>query len=133
MLNKLPEDIKNNIILFSIKKQKKELLEDIINFYENKIILFNNYQNNAYFTVTLEDEIINDLFKYTNNNKNTIDGFHDKFYEIWSRLYGLYDNTLINNYIKNLEYKSYYTQINCFLGILLPEERKEFLQKNIEI
>jgi hypothetical protein len=133
MLNKLPEDIKNNIILFSIKKQKKELLEDIINFYENKIILFNNYQNNAYFTVTLEDEIINDLFKYTNNNKNTIDGFHDKFYEIWSRLYGLYDNTLINNYIKNLEYKSYYTQINCFFAILLPEERKEFLQKNIEI
>jgi hypothetical protein len=42
MLNKLPKDIKNNIIIFAIKIQKKEILEDIINYYESKKLILDS-------------------------------------------------------------------------------------------
>ena len=128
----LPFDIINYIILFAITKQKKELLIDIIDYHNSKILILDSYTYNNYFVVTYEDELLNNLFKYTNNEKTNIIDFDEKFYDIWSRLYGLNKNN-IKEFINKLGYKNINTQINCFLGILLPEERKEFLTKNIEI
>ena len=130
MLVILPFDIINNIMLYTRKSQNNDLLEDIRDYTISKNLILDFYTYNNYFVVTYEDEIITNLFQYANNEHLHLHDFSDKFYSIWARLYGLNRNN-IKKFISKLENKSLNTQINCFIGILLPIERKEFILKQL--
>ena len=72
--------------------------------------------------------LINDLFSFANDYNPTIFSYVDSFYTIFSRNFVLKsDHNKIKMYISNLENEKIDKQINIFWGILIPEERKDFI------
>ena len=90
LISKLPDDIINHIIPYTYNFQNKKLLEDIQNYNETKYILYNYYYSlwiDFYGENEPEDKywLINDLIAYSNDFHATMNGYVNKFYDIWSR------------------------------------------------
>ena len=134
-INRLPDDIiMYNIIPYTYKLQNKNLLNNIINYIETQTILFEYYHNvwiiyMEYPTETLEDKywLINDLFLYMNDNKASMFGYVEKFYNIFKRNMYLQTNEDVDRYVNKLQQKQVITQINICLGLLNITERQEFM------
>jgi len=132
IIQKLPLDIVNYIILYTYNLQSKNLLVDIVNFNDSKAKLMELYYNFWIIKVqSLDPEedkgwLINDLFSYANNDKATMYGYVDNFYQIFKRNIFLQSKDDIDKFINNLEKKKLITQINIFLGLFTIKERKEF-------
>jgi hypothetical protein len=130
--NKLPKELIYIILSYTPCPQSKELTEDIKNFYESKQILLQKYHNYWIF-IWQENEpadkewVINDLYRYSNRNIPTMNGYVDKFYELFFRNFDIQTKEQVNQYITILNNKSLDTQINIFWGLLKPKERNEFI------
>lgn len=132
-INRLPLDIVLQIIPYTYHLQNKNLLEDIVNYTQTKKVLFELYHK--FWMIDLisldpeEDKnwLINDIFGYANNNHATMNGYIDKFYNIFKRNIFLQTNEKIDKYVYNLEKKRVNTQINIFLGLLTIKERKDII------
>lgn len=131
-IHRLPLDIVLQIIPYTYNVQKKDLLNDIVNYKETKSLLLELYYN--YCIVYAEDEpgddrnwLINDIVGYANNNVATMYGYVDKFYTIFKRNIFLQTEEEIDNYVKILEEGNVDRQINIFLGLLNVNERNDFV------
>jgi hypothetical protein len=130
--NKLPKELIYIILSYTPQPQPKEITEDIKNFYESKQILLQTYRNYWIF-ICQENEpsdkewITNDLYRYSNRNIATMNGYDDDFYELFFRLFNFKTKEQINKYITILDNKSLDSQINIFWGLLNPKERNEFI------
>ncbi len=133
IINKLPQDIVLRIIPYTYSVQNKELLQDIIDYTKMKLLLLKRY---FYFWIFImennepEDKnwMVNDLISFANDDNPTMLGYVDKFYNIFKRNTQLQTKSkdIIDKYFYHLEKKDVNTQINIFLGLLLPFEREEF-------
>jgi hypothetical protein len=130
--NKLPIEIIYIILSYTYQPQPKEITEDIKNYYESKQILLKSYENYWIF-ICQENEpsdkewITNDLYRYSNRNFATMNGYVDDFYELFFRVFNIRTKEHVNQYIIKLDNKSLDTQINIFWGLLNPKERDEFI------
>ena len=136
LIERLPKDIILKIIPYTYHLQNKNLLDDIINYKESKTILFEIYNNCwiihiEYPIESQEDKywLINDLLLYANDNKASMNGYVDNFYNIFKRNIYLQTNEDVDKYVDNFEKKHILTQINIFLGLLTVEERQDFISK----
>jgi hypothetical protein len=128
IINRLPIDIVMHIIPYTYNLQSSRLLFDIVNYKEKKATLHKLYYN---FWIIIQQDVepedknwlINDIFLYANDNKASMYGYVDNFYNIFKRCISLKTKEEIDKYVYHLEKKDVNTQINIFLGLLTPEER----------
>ena len=131
--NKLPKELIYIILSYTYQPQSKEITEDIINFNESKQILLKSYENYWIFFYQQnkpddKEWIINDLYRYSNKNISTMNGYIDEFYELFFRKFNTITKEKVNKYIKILDNKSLDTQINIFWGLFNLKERNEFIK-----
>jgi len=134
LIKKLPMDVIQHILSYTYCPQNKNLLVDLANYTETKEQLLDLYYD---FWVTRMQEfgedknwLINDIFGFANNEKPTMYGYVDNFYNIFKRNIFLQTNEKIDKYIYNLEKKPSPNQINIFLGLFTVNERNVFLQNS---
>jgi hypothetical protein len=133
-IDRLPLDIVLQIIPYTYNLQDKNLLNDIINYKETRSLLLKLYYEYWIIDIQTENEqdkywLINDIIAYANNDKATMYGYVDKFYNIFKRNIYLQTNESIDKYINILEKKNVKTQINIFLGLLTIDERNDVIQQ----
>jgi len=135
LINRLPHDIINHIIPYTYNLQRKSLLEDIKNYKKIKISLLKIYYYLWIEWVGSNEQdddkywLINDLIAYSNDYKATMNGYVDKFYDVWGRNIFLKTREEIDIYFFKTERKNVSTQINIVLGLLTPTERNEILDR----
>ena len=132
-IDRLPLDIVLQIIPYTYNLQDKNLLNDIINYKETRSLLLELYYKYWIIDIQTENEqdkywLINDIIGYANNDKATMYGYVDKFYNIFKRNIYLQTNESIDKYINILEKKNVKTRINIFLGLLTINERNDIIQ-----
>jgi hypothetical protein len=134
LIQKLPTDVIQHILSYTYCPQNKNLLVDLANYTETKEQLLDLYYD---FWVTKMQEfgedknwLINDIFGFANNEKPTMCGYVDNFYNIFKRNIFLQTNEKIDKYVYNLEKKPSPNQINIFLGLLTVNERNDFLHNS---
>lgn len=133
-IQKLPIDIILYIIPYTYNLQNKNLLNDIINYKETRSLLLDLYYKYWIIEAQSQDPeedknwLINDIIAYANNDKATMYGYVDNFYNIFKRNISLQTNDNIDKYIINLYKKSAKTKINIFLGLLTIDERNDVTQ-----
>ena len=133
-IDRLPLDIVLQIIPYTYNLQDKNLLNDIINYKETRSLLLELYYKYWIIDIQTENEqdkywLINDIIVYANNDKATMYGYVDNFYNIFRRNISLQTNESIDKYINILEKKNVKTQINIFLGLLTIDERNDVIQQ----
>lgn len=139
LIDLLPNDIILKIISYTYNTQPKELLQDILSFYETKSKLFSqifvtnyNWQITRYnwyevnnlqidYISNLVDELL--IFMYSKVNGQNIYNY------LSQRTYKYKTREQVNNCINNIKKKDYKTQINILWGILNSFERKIFITK----
>jgi hypothetical protein len=135
-IQRLPIDIVRRIIPYTYQIQEKTLLNDITHFIEIKLQLQELYHN--YWTIEMQSPdaseyifwLINDIVRYANNYNPTMNGYVDKFYNIFKRHISLQTEDQIDQYMSKLdETDNVPTQINVFIGLLTIQEREELLIK----
>jgi hypothetical protein len=130
-IQRLPSDIILRIIPYTYNLQNKNLLNDIINYKESRSLLLELYHNYWIIEAQSQDPeedinwLINDIFAYANNDKATMYGYVDNFYNIFKRNISLQKIDTIDKYLIDLEKKTVKTQINIFLGLLTITERND--------
>ena len=132
-IQRLPIDIILYIIPYTYNLQNKNLLNDIRNYTETRSLLLKTYYE--YWIIDAESPdseedtnwLINDIMLYTNNDKATMYGYVDNFYNIFKRNVSLHTNNNIDKYIINLYKKTAKTQINIVLGLLTMNERNDVI------
>ena len=134
--NKLPIELIYIIISYTYRPQSKELNKDIRNYYQSRKILLQSYHNYWIFICqqnipTDKEWIINDLYRYSNKNTPTMNGYQDEFYELFFRNFNIQTKEQVNQYITILDNKSLDTLINIFWGLLNFKERNEFISTHI--
>lgn len=139
LIDLLPNDIILKIISYTYNTQSKELLQDILSFYETKSKLFSqifvtnyNWQITRYnwyevnnlqvdYISNLVDELL--IFMYSKVNGQNIYNY------LSQRTYKYKTREQVNNCINKIKKKDYKTQINILWGILNTFERKIFITK----
>jgi len=138
-MKKLPKDIIDYIIPYTYNPQNKDLLHDIIDYMKTKQKILELYHTFWIIYVDageLEDKywLLNDIIIYANGNKPTINGYLQRFYDIFGRNSQLHTKEQIDMFVCNLENKCVETQINIAWGLLLPNERdyviEDFISRN---
>lgn len=131
-IKRLPTDIILQIIPYTYNLQNKNLLNDIVNYKKIKSLLLELYRK--YWIIDNHQEeqedkywLINDIVGYINNDKATMFGYVDFFYNILKRNISLQTNEAVDIYINKLEEKKVDTQINIYLGLLTANERKDLI------
>ena len=132
-IQRLPIDIILYIIPYTYNLQNKNLLNDIRNYTETRSLLMKLYYE--YWIIDAESQdpeedtnwLINDIMLYANNDKATMYGYVDNFYNIFKRNVYLQTNDSIDKYIINLYKKTAKTQINIMLGLLTINERNDVI------
>jgi hypothetical protein len=127
-MRRLPTEVIQYIIGYTVAPQSPNLRKDIHSFVESKRRIM--YLYDQYWTVDmgeLEDEykywIANDIISYANNYQGTVFGLVDNFYTIFYRNLRLKNTFDIGVFWNHLQKKSVDTQINLLWGLLLPDER----------
>lgn len=125
-IKKLPIDIIQKIISYTYNIQNKILLEDIKNYNKTKTLLLNYYYDywiKYALDVDPEDKywLVNNLFEYLNNNLSL------EFTDIVKRNIFLTNIKKIIQFVQYFEKKNLSTKINILLGLLIPNERNDFI------
>lgn len=107
-----------------INENIKNLLEDIRNYYFTKEIVKTIYSNSYH-------HLINDLELFFNDFKSTSsNGYSNEYLMKYRRMLTLKNKT--NNTLESIISKrkglhNFHNEINIKLGILIPDERRDFL------
>jgi hypothetical protein len=128
----LPVDIIHFIIPYTYEPQSNALTDDIQSVYTTKKTIYPLYYNRF---VTLFDEpepsdkewLINDLFRFSNQKKPTMNGYVDHFYNLFLRNPFLKTRDEVDRYIMKTKSRDINTQINIFWGLFTSKERNMFL------
>jgi len=133
-ISNLPTDIQNHIISYTYSPQKRELLDDIISYNQSLEILYDyidelEIQNNYYFVSAKDqthNELLNYLFYYICD-----DSMNSVINIFWKREF-MFQN-MHNKTVSYLLFRTFYqrtidSQIRIIWGLLLPEERYDFLE-----
>lgn len=132
-IERLPLDIILYIIPYTYNLQNKNLLNDIINYKETRDLLLKLYYEYWIIEAQSQDPeqdkrwLKNDIIAYANNDKATMYGYVDNFYNIFKRNISLQTIDNIDKYIIYLYKKPTKTQINIFLGLLTITERNDII------
>jgi len=133
-IRELPTDIILYIRPFTYCIQSQELQEDILSFIQTERIISNIYYR-KWFLFDFESNndrewLINDIFRFCNEDKATMYGYVHKFYRICRRhrLLENVPNDKIDDFIMTLENKPVNNQIIFFWGLFTPMEREYFIQ-----
>lgn len=128
----LPKEVQYTIQKYTYKTQSTALLEDIKSFVETKTILLELYKktHRNYDRSCQIDWLSNDIVRFMNKDRGTINGYIDSHYEMWKRLFHLknksndyiYDKTSNMDFVQKSMH-SFMTRI----GLLKPEERKSLI------
>ena len=132
-MKKLPKDVIDYIITYTYKPQNKDLLNDIVDYNKTKQKVLELYHTFWIIYVDageLEDKywLLNDIIIYANDNKPTINGYVQHFYDIFGRNSQLYTKENIDIFVCNLENKCVERQINVAWGLLLHNERVDIIE-----
>ena len=132
-IRELPTDIILYIRPFTYCIQSQELQEDIYSFVQSERMISNIYYHKWFFLNYGENNdrewLINDIFRFCNEDKATMFGYVDKFYRICRR-HRLLENVSkdrIDDFIQTLENKHVNNQIYFFWGLFTPMERDFFI------
>ena len=135
LLKKLPKELRNNILTYTLKPQTKELLEDIKSFNKIKEEIIEIYKN------IFDDEydricwLNNDIVRYMNEDIATMNGYTEFHNKIFKRLFKLRSKS--NEYIFNnttIISQNPITDFNIRFGLLTNLESinfKNFIHDNI--
>jgi len=132
MIRKLPEEIKQHILSYSMNPQPIILCQDICNFHSTLNYLYDLYYR-IYIVNFHEDEpedklwMINDLLGYMNEYYPMNAGFKERFYEIIHRSYTCKNIFTVPQFIKYLNNCNVFRQIHVIWGLFTPEERNNFM------
>lgn len=132
-IQRLPLDIILQIIPYTYNVQKKDLLNDIIDYKKTRSLLLELYHKYWIIDAQMQDPeediywLINDIFAFANNDKAIMYGYVDNFYNIFKRNISLQSKEEIDKYVIKLEEKKVKIQINIFLGLLTIKERNDLL------
>lgn len=134
-IHRLPLDIILYIIPYTYNLQNKNLLNDIIDYKKTRSLLLELYYKYWIIEAQSQDPeedkrwLINDIIAYANNDKATMYGYVDNFYNIFKRNISLQTNDNIDKYIIHLYKKPAKTKINIFLGLLTIDERNDIINE----
>ena len=132
-IRELPTDIILYIRPFTYNIQSQELQEDILSFIQTERIISNIYYHKWFFLNYGDNNdrawLINDIFRFCNQEKATMYGYVNKFYRICRRhrLLEKVSNDHIDDFIMTLESKPVNNQIMFFWGLFTPMEREFFI------
>ena len=128
------EIIKEHIIPFTYCPQPKELLEDIVSFYNTREYLINTYKNrwSEFADEDPNEWLENDIIRYLNEDKATMWGFVDSCVSKFSRLFLFMNqkNVIIRRFVYSFlsgmgeQQDKIKRVINCSIGILTVFERE---------
>ena len=131
LIRYFPEEICLEIMRYTYMPQDKYLLNDIVNYTESKTKLLDLYFN-YWILYNQADEyqnwLNNDIVSYVNNFEAIMYGYVDKFYNIFLRNPFLQFKEKIHKYVYNLEKNNITREINIYLGLLVIQEREDFIQ-----
>ena len=135
ILRKLPEELVRYILPFTYSCQSPELQEDIQSFYSGRKMVREWYHHKWWIylhTRPFEDTewMANDIIIYANQDQATMNGYHPFFYGICSRFFSLDSQEKQHRFIHAILRREV-KPIRCFnviWGLLIPEERQEFIQ-----
>ena len=114
----LPIELIEYIHKFNRQPQSKELQNDIINFYETRNAIIDQYKND-------KDLIINDMIGYLNDFLPILYyGYIDTFSKRVKNI-DAFMNRVLYEFNEN-------EALNTLLGILKPHERLHFIKINID-
>ena len=128
----LPKEVQYTIQKYTYKTQPTSLLEDIKSFVHTKTVLLELYKktHRNYDRSCQIDWLSNDIVRFMNKDRGTINGYIDSHYEMWKRLFHLknksndyiYDKTINMDFVQKSMH-SFMTRI----GLLGSEERKSLI------
>jgi len=124
----LPKEIIDKILSYTYRPQPQRLLTDIESFYHTKELMLERYNNNNSNNFQAECWLSNDITSFMNQYQATMDGYTTTHNKMWRRLFKLSAASNDDIYMKTMESKT--SPLNDFLirlGILTPEERKQFI------
>lgn len=134
LLDKLPiELMREHIIPFTYNPQPEFLVKDIRDFtsfrceiYELYKTLYPDYENPR----DIMDWVLNDIFRFNNQDIPLMYGYSDKHYEYWRRLPYFRDKSESAVYVitRGL-HKTYdvFAYVNILIGLLRREERESLI------
>jgi len=131
-LSRLPCEIIQHIIGYTLQPQSSDLCKDIHSYIKSRRHIM--YLYDQFWTVDMGDcenkyknWLANDIVSYINNQQGTMYGFVDNFYNVFYRNLQLKNSEYIECYFNKLESNSVDTEINILWGLLLPEERDHII------
>ena len=132
LINKLPKEVIDIIIIYTYKPQSIELINDIVSFVFSKNIIINIFKK-RYFDFTfdqIEKHLSFHIYSFIIGLKNIYCDCINKLSKIRKRSYML-NNKKYN--IENYFSKNNFQKIifNIYWGLLTVEERNQFI--NIQI
>ena len=125
----------NNILKYTYRLQKKELREDIINYYKSKKKAIKLY-NNSFMDDNEEQAglnwLSNDIDSYCNLNIATMERLSDNYINILKRSIIFEEKKYIDitNYYWKFPFRDVSRNINIMWGLLTPNERYKMLKMN---
>lgn len=131
----LPDDIIRYIIPFTYSVQPKRLQTDICSFYsthQQNAILYYEYWLMEMDEFTESNDVewwSDDIYAYMNQNQIPVVGnLEPRWYSIFGRNPMLNTRPKIDNFYDKIRtYNPFMTQIRICWGLLIPEERNEFV------
>ena len=129
---KLPQEVQCSIQKYTYNIQSTALLEDIKSFSKTKTVLLELYKktHRNYDRSCQIDWLSNDIIRFMNKDRGTINGYIDSHYEMWKRLFHLKNKN--NDYIYDKTINMDFAQkpmhsLMTRIGLLKPEERKSLI------
>ena len=135
IMKRLPIEIVQIILSYSYNCQPDEICADIHSFFKTKQEICDTFYL-RYKDILIHEEradmnwLTSDVMTYMNRNHASFHGYQDKFYEITTRHFILQkkDRAMIHRIFSRLYKKPIFSQFHILWGLLLPEEREEFIQ-----
>ena len=137
IIKRLPLDIVRMILPYTYSPQAKEIMEDIHSYFESKKTICDIFYLKYVDLLSNERHadmnwLVNDILCFMNNHRSSYYKYADKCYSICTRNYML--RNVDPSTIRKILNKSYNTNIHfqfrIYWGLLLPEERHEFIRRN---
>jgi len=135
IIKRLPLEIVRMIIPYTYSPQPKEIIQDIHSYFETKKTICDMFYLRYVDILTHETHadmnwLVNDILCFMNSHRASFHKFADQLYEICSRNYMLrnVDPCIIRKIINNSYSKDIHFQFRIYWGLLLPEEREQFIR-----
>jgi hypothetical protein len=134
-IQQLPPEIIRMIIPYSYSPQPKVLIHDLHSYFESKKTICEMFYLRYVDILTHETHadmnwLVNDILCFMNNHRASYHKYCDQLYDICSRNYMLRnaDTHTIRKIVNNSYNKNIHFQFRVYWGLLLPEEREQFIK-----